>query len=140
MQRLHWTLDLHEAQIFAGLLQSEGMDAFVFNEGIVRMAWHRALAFGGYQIWVSAADHARASALLAAWRRGELALADEPDEALACPRCHAPDAQPDQRRRGWSFVVFHLFSVPLPWRWQRRVHCGRCGHRWNWQASSHPWT
>lgn len=131
MQRLHWTLDLHEAEIVAGLMRSHGIDAFVFNEGIARMAWHQALAYGGFRVMVNAHQWNEAVELFSAWRQGQFALPDEEPDVLACPRCAATDIQKDERRRGWTFVILMLFSLPMPWRWQRRVHCLRCDHRWN---------
>lgn len=131
MRRIHWTLDLQEAEIVAGLLRAEGIDAFVFDAGVVRQNWGTALAYGGYRVMVSPLQAEQARQLLIAWRQGEYALPDDLDDALRCPRCAGTDIRPDQQRRGWSFVVVSLFGLPIPWRWQRRVHCRSCGQRWN---------
>jgi len=131
MRRIHWTLDLQEAEIVAGLLRAEGIDAFVFDAGIVRQNWTAALAYGGYRVMVAAPQVEQGRQLLMAWRQGEYALPDDTADALHCPVCAGTDVQPDQRRRGWSFVIVYLFRVPIPWRWQRRVHCRTCNHRWN---------
>lgn len=131
MRRIHWTLDLQEAEIVAGLLRAEGIDAFVFDEGVVRQNWATALAYGGYRVMVAAPQAEQGRLVLTAWRQGEYALPEEADDALHCPRCNATDIQPDRRRRGWSFVVAYVLGLPIPWRWQRRVHCRHCDYRWN---------
>lgn len=140
MQRVHWTLDLHEAEILAGLLRAEGIHAFVFNEGVVRVASHQALAYGGYRVMARTSQLAQAAACIAAWRNGEFALPDNHTDTLPCPRCRSASTQADMRPRGWAFVILMLTGLPLPWRLQHRMRCRQCNTRWirePLQASPH---
>jgi len=115
MRRVHWTLDLQEAEILAGLLRAEGIDAFVFDTGIVRINWNTALAYGGYRVMVPPYHQAESRQVLTAWRQCEYALPPTNETPLACPHCGSMDIHPDRRRRGWTFVLFVMFSLPMPW-------------------------
>ncbi len=130
MWQAHGTMDLHEAEILAGLLRTEGIHAVVFNEGIARVCWLESLAYGGYRVMVPAFQARVAAGLVSAWRQDAFALPPGADAGPHCPHCHGDQVQVDTRRRGWALVLSVCLGLPMPWRWSRWMSCRHCKHRW----------
>ena len=63
MQRACWTADFAEANIVAGLLRANGIDASVFDAGMAQLNWMQTLAVGGYRLAFAIGEHFKASGL-----------------------------------------------------------------------------
>lgn len=61
-----------EAEIVRSLLESEGIQAFVFDAGHVQINWAISNAVGGVRVMVNPQDLEQAEELVKAWRDGEL--------------------------------------------------------------------
>lgn len=60
--RSYW--NLLDAEIARGLLDSAGIQAFLFDENMIRMDWFKANALGGIKLRVDAADVEEANRIL----------------------------------------------------------------------------
>lgn len=105
MVRVHWTVDLLEAHIVAGLLCDEGVPAYVFDADMVRQDWFKALAIGGYRVVVDRDDATRALQIVARYRAGDAARAYAADEMPTCPACGHEAVADDPRPRRAAFAV-----------------------------------
>jgi hypothetical protein len=68
-----------DAQLLQGLLQSEGIPAFLADEHLVQTYRLLAIALGGVRVQVAADDLARARAVIAAFEAGDYALDEGAD-------------------------------------------------------------
>ena len=113
-----------DAHIAAGKLQSEGIPVFLLGINHASANWLLANALGGIRLQVpgSHADDAR-------WLLAQMAEASDEGE-IACPECGGSDTTGMSNSRKIAFLAVHLFSIPLPWRSNRR-HCQSCGAEWD---------
>lgn len=138
-----WSADHLDGLVVVALLRSEGIEAFLPDENLVRQDWFYILAYGGFRILVPSADAARARELLAAFRSGELALDESEVEVPQCPHCAHRASTIDPRPRRWAFgfiLVARLVFAPLFLLTlfpnllrrfvQRRHRCPACGAAW----------
>jgi hypothetical protein len=126
MRCVHRSYGHAEAEIVAGLLREEGCTAFVFENGLSRLEWHRVIAFGGFVVMVPDACHAQAGNVVDRWRCGEYCI--ESDDC--CPRCQSSNIEENPNYRGWAFFFGCFLGLPI-WpalKWRER--CNSCGHRW----------
>ena len=49
MRRVCWTADFAEANIAAGLLHANGIEATISDAGMAQLNWMQTLAIGGYR-------------------------------------------------------------------------------------------
>jgi hypothetical protein len=116
MRRAYWTADFAEANIVAGLLRANGIDASVFDTGMAQLNWMETLAIGGYRIMVADADAETARKLIADYRKGEMELPDEDVDQPTCPNCGARKNGENQnpRRVAFGWVIFpDIFALPV---------------------------
>lgn len=115
MQRVHWAAETHDAYVVEGLLRANGIVAWTFDAGIVRLDWLKTLAFGGCRVMVADSDAEPAWHIVNAYRRGEFALADEEIDRPRCPACLRSAGQEDRRPRRAIFLLLAvsdwIFSV-----------------------------
>jgi len=162
MRRVCWTADFAEANVVAGLMRANGIDAEVFDTGMTQLNWMETLAIGGYRIMVADADVQAARDLVAAYRKGELELPDEDIDQPACPNCgvrkNSENRNPRRVAFGWLllqdyvvtalllvsafiFPLFFCFAVALFLpvffsRWvKRRYRCAACTNTWQARVS-----
>jgi hypothetical protein len=118
---VHWTPDLAEAYIVEGLLRTHGLHAWAFDTATVRQDWFRTLAFGGYRVMAADADAGQALQLIAAWRAGDLGLAESEANLPDCTACHVPGGAEDRSPRRRIFLaligveVATAFALFLPY-------------------------
>ena len=74
--RRYW--NLLEAQLAKGLLESAGIDAFLFDDNMLRMDWFNANAIGGAKLRVDARNAEEANRILSENASGD-AASDDPD-------------------------------------------------------------
>jgi uncharacterized protein (DUF983 family) len=113
VRRAHWTADFAEANIVAGLLRANGINAWVFDAGMASLDWRRTLAIGGYRIMVVDADVVAAQELVTTYRKGGLELPDAETDQPTCPRCGARRNEEDQRPRRAIFLWLIIGVFPL---------------------------
>jgi len=77
--RSYW--DLLEAQLAKGFLDAAGIEAFLFDDNMVRLDWFNANALGGVKLRVDAANAEAASRILEENASAAEALPDEDDSA-----------------------------------------------------------
>lgn len=112
-----------DAHIAAGKLESEGIPVFLLGINHASANWLLANALGGIRLQVPASRVDDARQLLA-----QIAKANNESE-IECPECGGSDTDAMSNRRKIAFLAVHLFSIPLPWRSNRR-HCQSCGAEW----------
>lgn len=52
-----------DAHLFRSFLESQGIEAYIFDEHISQLFWHQTLAFGGIRVTVAAEDVEQAEEL-----------------------------------------------------------------------------
>ena len=121
--------DVQNAYLAKGLLDSAGIESFLFDENIVRMDWLYSNLVGGVKLRVREEDAAEALELLDAGKAedSEAEVAEEPVPER-CPNCRSTDVahQPLMKRLAYLSV---LLGFPMPVKhvgWK----CGFCGHVW----------
>ncbi len=126
MQCVYRSYDHTDAQIVTGLLVSEGCHAHLFENGLSRLRWHQAIAYGGARVMVVDEDLPAAIDVLARWQLGEYQLG----EGDLCPRCNSTSIEENPNYRGWAFFFGCFLGLPIwPMRkWHER--CNSCSHHW----------
>ena len=112
-----------DAHIAAGKLQSEGIPVFLLGINHASAVWLISSALGGIRLQVPADRVDDARTLLA--ELDEASGAVEP----RCPDCGGSNTTAMSNSRKIAFLAIHLFSIPLPWKSNRR-HCQSCGAEW----------
>lgn len=112
-----------EAHIAAGKLESEGIPVFLLGINHASANWLLTNALGGVRLQVPANKADEARDLLA-----QIAESSSEGE-FECPDCGGSDTTAMSNSRKVAFLAVHLFSIPLPWRSNRR-HCQSCGAEW----------
>ena len=112
-----------DAHIAAGKLEAEGIPVFLLGINHASANWLLSTALGGIRLQVPARYVDGARQLLA-----EMAEAID-DGHFKCPDCGGSDTTAMSNSRKVAFLAVHLFSIPLPWRTNRR-HCQACGAEW----------
>ena len=112
-----------DADIAAGKLESEGIPVFLLGINHASANWLLSNALGGIRLQVPAGQVDDARQLLAQ-------IAEPSDDGeFECPKCGGSDTTAMSNSRKIAFLAVHLFSIPLPWRTNRR-HCQSCGAEW----------
>lgn len=112
-----------DAHIAAGKLESEGIPVFLLGINHASANWLLSNALGGIRLQVPASQVDDARLLLA-----QIAQPSGESE-IECPECGGSDTTAMSNSRKIAFLAVHLFSIPLPWRTNRR-HCQSCGAEW----------
>ena len=112
-----------DAHIAAGKLRSEGIPVFLLGINHASANWLLSNALGGIRLQVPASHVDDARQLLA-----QIAAPGDAVE-IECPECGGSDTTAMSNSRKIAFLAVHLFSIPLPWRSNRR-HCQSCGAEW----------
>jgi hypothetical protein len=127
-----------EAAVVQALLESEGIPVHAGNSGLIGLDWSFSQSLGGVRLQVPA-EHAEAAfRLVAAYRRGENALAEDdagPPAAEACAHCGGADVTRRvplvQKALLVALTVFPGAMFPTH---QNLRTCRACGHQWSTEA------
>ncbi len=132
-----------EAELIRSLLESEGIQAFVFDAEHIRVNWALSNALGGVRVMVNQIDLSQAQTIMTNWRDGqyseylesnELLISEEmtgiPDERTDntwqiknCPQCSSEDLTPI-----YNSIFTFLFIGPAPGK-TIGMKCKSCNHR-----------
>ena len=122
--------DLPEALLAKGMLDSAGIECFLFNENMIRMDWFLSNAIGGVKLLVYEDDLSVASELLNHEPTESFDVTDSGEyKQPHCPRCNSLKVTFGGIGKRLSYVTLAV-GVPLPvsrggWR------CDSCGHEWH---------
>ncbi|SFN25585.1 hypothetical protein [Dokdonella immobilis] len=160
MRCVERTLDQLDGLTVVALLRSRDLQAQLFDENLVRQNWFEIIFYGGFRVMAPDSQLGEARELVAAYRRGELALAEDLVERPPCPRCDggSGDADAGARRNLWSaYILLSVFELALIAFWGAaevllglfaiwmafvviilfgdrllvgRYRCNRCGNAW----------
>lgn len=129
---LHSYRDPASAEVAKNRLESEGIRATIFDDGLITMVWLYSRAIGGAKLKVEAADLERAREVLREDRSGDLDRISDvlpaPDASESCPRCGSPDLRPSRVQRNLAAFTL-LTGIPLLF-FRRSWVCDDCGHAW----------
>jgi hypothetical protein len=128
-------VDPPSAHLARGLLEANGIDAFVFNEHYVGMDWLHSQAIGGVELRVAAEDAEQARALIENPPSAPETIfaADEDRREGDCPRCGAAEVRRDRLDHRLRALSLGL-GVPLA-AGGFRFRCVRCGEVWRHRPS-----
>lgn len=118
----------HEAHIARGLLESEGIPAFVADEHTVNMQWLYSNAMGGVRLAVPRMHAQKAHEVL----NDDFSEAVDSEFELhveKCPGCGCQDLEPYTKGKQAAFVVFILLGFPL-FFYKHGLRCKSCGAFW----------
>lgn len=119
-----WYLNPIEAHIAKGLLESEGLTAFLDTVNHATTNWPITLALGGIRLFVPPSEAERAAEILRSVEPLEEELGSD-----ACPKCGSSDTVPSEGTWKLSLLSSHVLGIPLPFT--RKVRrCSGCGETW----------
>lgn len=117
-----------DAHIAAGRLETEGIPVYLLGINHASANWLLSNALGGIRLQVPAEYVDDARQILAQ-------TAESSNKgAFQCPECGGTDTTAMSDSRKIAFLAVHLFSIPLPWRTNRR-RCQSCGVEWEPEKS-----
>ena len=123
--------DAIQAHLAKGLLESEGIPAFLLNEQHISLNWLVSNALGSVKLQVPASQSKQAREILETVNKGGF---QSPGEAvLTCPVCGSKDVM--EAKGSYRVAFFSLFFLHLPLPFKRNVFkCLACNHRWENRA------
>jgi hypothetical protein len=124
--------DLPEALIAQGKLQSEGLEAFLADDNVVRMDWFWSNLIGGVKLQVAAKDAEAALAILgeeipAGFTAEEIG---EEYQQPVCPKCGSLDVGFETMNKEVALAALYALSLPVPIS-RNSWKCEACGARWH---------
>lgn len=120
-----------EAQLAKAVLESEGIEAMIADENLIRLYWALSNAIGGVKVQVRPDDLERARTHLASCQPlPEIYLVEDEDLARTrCPECRSENVEFERWSRLGFVGSWVLFGVPVPIP-RRRWVCRQCGCAW----------
>ncbi|HEY0264591.1 MAG TPA: DUF2007 domain-containing protein [Granulicella sp.] len=122
--------DLSEAIVARSLLESGGIEAYLYDENLVRLEWQISNLIGGIRLQVAVEDQTTALALLDQSTPDFIEFAEGQRYTQPhCPVCNSIDIIFEGESRKAALASLYVMSLPLPlgsetWR------CNACGTRW----------
>ena len=119
-----------DAHVSRGLMESEGIPAFLASEHHVWAHWPLSLALGGVRLQVPTEQASRARDILAQRSEGEFEAALIEQTGIAAPACLQCGASAVREQRDWfsvllSFVFIAFGNAIFPPG--KRLMCAACG-------------
>jgi hypothetical protein len=122
--------DLPEALLAKGVLDSAGIECFLFNENMIRMDWFLSNAIGGIKLLVKQDNSSLASELLNHEPMERFDVTDSGEfKQPHCPQCNSLNVTFGGTGKRLSYVTLAV-GLPLPvsrGRWK----CDSCGYEWH---------
>ena len=116
----------HEAHLPRGVLQAEGILAFLQDENVISLDWLYSDAIGGIKLQVAQADAARALETLATATEAAPSLLDATSGTDPCPACAQPMLELVLRRRRLPYLLLLFLNFPVVKPWPL-LKCAACG-------------
>lgn len=121
--------DLTEALLAKGYIESAGIQAFLYDENMVRMGWYQSDFFGGVKLAVKQQDAEAAEELLDAPIPENFEVAGVGRyEQPKCPKCNSPNVAFEDLNRPIALTGL-AFRIPVAIH-SRIWKCDACGHEW----------
>jgi hypothetical protein len=117
-----------EAHIAAGRLESEAIPIFLLSINHSTANWLMTTALGGIQLQVPGSVEDEARQILAE------SFSFECTEEEARPSCGSLNTSVLSGSWRIALLAVHLFSIPLPWKKDRRS-CSDCRNEWSTRAA-----
>ena len=116
-----------DANITKGLLESNGIEAFIFDENILSVDPILTTALGGIRLMVRSSDYEDALSIIK--EVDEENIREESN--LKCPFCASSDIK-IINRPNWLYFIIMLFTfTSTPTAGNRKKYvCNVCRHRW----------
>ena len=116
-----------EANITKGLLESNGIEAFIFDENTLSVDPILTTALGGIRLMVRSSDYEDALSIIK--EVDEENIREESN--LKCPFCASSDIK-IINRPNWLYFIIMLFTfTSTPTAGNRKKYvCNICRHRW----------
>jgi hypothetical protein len=115
----------HEAHVARGLLDSEGIPAFVADEHTIAMQWLYSDAIGGVKVQVPEPFVVQAKELLNSDFSQSL-VEEQGFDAPQCPNCKSHEVEFEIKGKKPAFIVFLITHFPL-WPFKKVLRCRSCG-------------
>ena len=113
-----------EAHIAAGRLESEGIPVLLHGINHASANWLMVTALGGIRLQVPGNAVEDAKEILAD------TFSIESAEEKHCPSCGSNNTSVLSGSWRIALLAIHLFSIPLPWKENRRF-CSDCRNEWS---------
>jgi len=130
--------DLPDALLAKSILESAGIECFLYDENTIRMDWLWSNALGGVKLSVKEEDALAASELLDQKPEGRFEAEGTGEFTQPrCPRCDSLNITFGERGKHLAYATVAV-GVPLPVRrggWK----CHSCGHVWDDAEVSEPY-
>jgi len=130
-------LDLPEALLAKGSLESAGIQAYLVDDNMVRIYGGISNIFGGIKLRVRAEDAEAAREIL------NQPIPETVDvqgvgnfEQPKCPSCRSLDVRCDELNKGISYLTAYA-GVPIP-VYKKGWSCHACGNEWEEQGRPEP--
>lgn len=124
-------MNLAEADLARGKLQSEGIECWLADDNMVRMSWLYGNLLNGVKLQVKQEDAEHAWEVLSEPIPPE--LQDDQTgkiyEQPKCPKCGSLDISYENRNRWMSLAVVWATALPIPF-FGTRWRCDNCGAQW----------
>ena len=117
-----------EAYVAKGLLETEGIWAFIADEYTITTSWPYSRALKGVKLQVRESDLEAAQRILGLNAEKPEEEAEVPEEER-CPLCGSTNIQYRRFSSRWVFLSWLLLGFPLLFLKKRWV-CNHCGHEW----------
>ena len=125
-------LDLPEALLAKGSLESAGIQAYLVDDNMVRLNWFISNILGGIKLKVCAEDAEAAREILNQPIPETLDVEGVGNfEQPKCPRCQSLDVRCDELNKGVSYWTTYT-GFPVPVHIKGWI-CHSCGNKWEKQ-------
>ena len=130
-------LDLPEALLAKGSLESAGIQAYLVDDNMVRLNWFISNILGGIKLKVCAEDAEAAGEILNQPIPETLDVEGVGNfEQPKCPRCQSLDVTCDELNKGISYWTAYA-GVPIP-VYKKGWLCHACSNEWEEQGGAPP--
>ena len=124
-----------EAQIFKGLLESNGIDVFLRDNHTVDADPLVSNAVGGVKLFVKTQDLDRAKTILSEVRQCSV---DENGQPVKCPNCGAQKAEmvtSYKEKKTFFALIASFFLGGLPLYANHHYQCAECGSEFGFEKN-----
>jgi hypothetical protein len=122
--------DLPDAFLAWTILDSAGLESFLFDEITIRMDWLWSNMLGGVKICVKSENAEEGDQIL---KLGVLEKFDVEGlgefEQPRCPQCQSVDISFEGLNKSLTYACTFLLGLPIPFT-RRRWKCESCGYIW----------